>query len=278
MVTHLLLREISSTISICKLGPFQNIYFMQWQRETISLIEEAITEADKKGIKVLSLGLLNQDEKLNKNEEVYIRRLPQLKVKLVDGSSLAVAVVLNSIPKVTIQVVLGGHLSKVANAIALALCQGGIKVMTLREEEYKKLKSSLTPEAAINLLLSKSFTSKIWLVGDGLNEDEQLKAPKGTIFIPFSQFPPRKTRKDCFYFHTPAMITPKHFENVDSCENWLPRRVMSAWRIAGILHALEDWHEHECGNMMFDIEKVWKASLDHGFQPIFVASASESKT
>ncbi|MCE7766682.1 hypothetical protein GQL56_29065, partial [Pseudomonas putida] len=88
---------------------------------------------------------------------------------------------------------------------------------------------------------------------EGLSEDVQLKAPKGTLFIPFSQFPPRKARKDCLYFHTPAMITPKHFENVDSCENWLPRRVMSAWRVAGILHALEGWNEHECGNMMFDI-------------------------
>ncbi|PHT49725.1 Protein ECERIFERUM 1 [Capsicum baccatum] len=177
----------------------------------------------------------------------------------------------------TTQVVLGGHLSKVANAIALALCQGGEKVMTLREEEYKKLKSNLSPEAAANLVPSKNYASKIWLVGDGLSEDEQLKAPKGTLFIPFSQFPPRKVRKDCFYLHTPAMVTPKHFENVDSCENWLPRRVMSAWRVAGILHALEDWQEHECGSMMFDIEKVWKASLDHGFQPITIASAFESK-
>jgi len=34
---------------------------MKWQRETINkLIEEAIMEADQKGIKVLSLGLLNQ--------------------------------------------------------------------------------------------------------------------------------------------------------------------------------------------------------------------------
>ncbi|PHT83037.1 Protein CER1-like 2 [Capsicum annuum] len=266
-------------------------YVMQWQRETINnLIEEAIMEADQKGIKVLSLGLLNQasniflffllhpqDEKLNNNGELYIKRNPQIKVKVVDGSSLAVAVVLNSIPKGTTQVVLGGHLSKVANAIALALCQGGEKVMTLREEEYKKLESNLSPEAATNLVPSKNYASKIWLVGDGLSEDEQLKAPKGTLFIPFSQFPPRKVRKDCFYLHTPAMVTPKHFENVDSCENWLPRRVMSAWRVAGILHALEDWQEHECGSMMFDIEKVWKASLDHGFQPITIASAFESK-
>lgn len=36
-------------------------YFMQWQRESINnMIEKAIIEADQKGIKVLSLGLLNQ--------------------------------------------------------------------------------------------------------------------------------------------------------------------------------------------------------------------------
>ncbi|CAN4126027.1 unnamed protein product [Withania somnifera] len=253
-------------------------YFMKWQRETINnLIEETIMEADQKGIKVLSLGLLNQEEKLNSNGELYIRRYPQLKVKIVDGSSLAVAVALNSIPKGTSQVVLRGRLSKVAYSIALALCQGGIQIATLDEEEYKRLKAKLTPEAATNLVLSKSYGSKTWLVGDGLSEEEQRKAPKGTLFIPYSQFPPRKARKDCFYFSTPAMTTPKHLENVDSCENWLPRRVMSAWRIAGILHGLEGWNEHECGNMMFDIDKVWKASLDHGFRPLTMANATESK-
>uniref|UniRef100_A0A3Q7EJF1 Fatty acid hydroxylase domain-containing protein n=1 Tax=Solanum lycopersicum TaxID=4081 RepID=A0A3Q7EJF1_SOLLC len=235
-------------------------YFMKWQRETINkLIEESIMEADNKGIK---------EETLNSNGELYLKRHPQLKVKVVDGSSLAVAVVLNSIPKGTSQVVLRGRLSKVAYSIALALCQRGIQVATLDEEDYKRLNAKLTHEAATNLVLSKSFVSKTWLVGDGLSEDEQLKAPKGTLFIPYSQFPPRKSRKDCFYFNTPAMIAPKHLENVDSCENWLPRRVMSAWRIAGILHALEGWNENECGDMMFDIEKAWKASVDHGFRPL----------
>ncbi|XP_027771211.1 very-long-chain aldehyde decarbonylase CER1-like isoform X1 [Solanum pennellii] len=245
-------------------------YFMQWQRESINnMIEKAIIEADHKGIKVLSLGLLNQEEQLNNNGELYLRRHPQLKVKVVDGSSLAVAVVLNSIPKGTSQVVLRGRLSKVANSIALVLCKGGIQVVTLDEEDYKRLKAKLTPEAATNLVLSKSYNvSKTWLVGDGLSKDEQLKAPKGTLFIPYSQFPPRKVRKDCFYFNTPAMIAPKHVENVDSCENWLPRRVLSAWRIAGILHALEGWNEHECGDMILDTQKVWKASLEHGFCPL----------
>lgn len=52
---------------------------------------------------------------------------------------------------------------------------------------------------------------------------------------------------------------------------------MSASRIGGILHALEGWNENECGNMMFDIERVWKASLDHGFRPLTMTSAAESQ-
>ncbi|KAL0308721.1 UNVERIFIED_CONTAM: Very-long-chain aldehyde decarbonylase GL1-5, partial [Sesamum radiatum] len=282
-----------------------------------------------------------QDDGLNGNGELFLRKHPKLKLKLVDGSSLAVAVVLNSIPKGTTQVLLRGKLSKVANSLALALCQGesrtagdnyanvfptvpyyvqrsnlsnviriehcrifltavtelgnhgsvverlnlenpsptGIpdflhkcivdsKVYTTCEDEYEKLKANFSNEAGNNLVLSKHSAPKTWLVGDDLSEDEQIKASKGTTFIPFSRFPPKKTRKDCVYLSTPAMLAPKHLENVDSCENWLPRRVMSAWRIAGILHAMEEWNVHECGNMMFDIEKIWQASLAHGFRPL----------
>ncbi|XP_022897889.1 protein ECERIFERUM 1-like [Olea europaea var. sylvestris] len=251
-------------------------YCLQWQRESINnLIEEAILEAEVKGTKVLSLGLLNQEEELNRNGEIYIRKYPSLKVKLIDGSSLAVAVVLNSIPKGTDGVVLRGKLSKVAYAIAHALCQEGIKVNMLQEEEYKNLKTRLSNEAGNNLVLCKGNVPKTWLVGDGLSENEQMKASKGALFIPFSQFPPKKLRKDCFYHNTPAVLTPKNLENVDSCENWLPRRVMSAWRVAGILHALEDWNVNECGNMMFSIDKIWQASLKHGFRPLPISTESK---
>ncbi|MCL7042211.1 hypothetical protein MKW94_030940 [Papaver nudicaule] len=112
-----------------------------------------------------------------------------------------------------------------------------------------------------------------------------MSAPTETIFIPYSQIPPwsnfkRNTkgaanilRKDCVYYSTPAMIIPSSLENVHSCENWLPRRVMSAWRVAGMLHALEDWEGHECGNWLIKeddssmIDKVWTASFRHGFRP-----------
>ncbi|CAK9139521.1 unnamed protein product [Ilex paraguariensis] len=237
-------------------------YFFKWPREAINgLIEEAILEAEARGIK---------GQELNRNGEIYIQRYPQLNVKVVDGSSLAVGVVLNSIPKGTTQVLLRGRLSKVAYSIASALCQMGIGVATLYEDEYEKLK--LTTNSQSSLLLSRTYALKTWLVGDGLTEEEQLKASKGTLFIPFSQFPPKKIRHDCFYQYTPAMGTPISLENMHSCENWLPRRVMSAWRIAGIVHALEGWNVHECGNKVFDIDKVWEASLKHGFKPLVLAS------
>lgn len=69
-----------------------------------------------------------QGEELNMYGELYIHRNPKLKMKVVDGSSLAVAVILNSIPKGATQVLFRGKLSKVAYFIVLALCQKGIQV------------------------------------------------------------------------------------------------------------------------------------------------------
>lgn len=56
-------------------------------------------------------------------------------------------------------------------------------------------------------------------------------------------------------------------------QNWLPRRVMSAWRIAGIVNGLEGWNEHECGMDATNIHKVWEATLRHGFQPLAINSS-----
>ncbi|EPS71900.1 hypothetical protein M569_02856, partial [Genlisea aurea] len=246
-------------------------YLTESQRKSVnSLIEKTILEADGRGVKVMTLGLLNQDEHLNNHGEIFLTKNPQLKLRLVDGSSLAVAVVLHSIPKGTTQLVLTGKLSKVAYSLALELCQGGIKVFTMYENEYKKLKQIVSNEYGNNLLLSKGSVpmTKTWLIGEGVCKKEQIKAPKGTTFIPFSHFPPKEWRKDCTYHTTPAMLVPKHLENIDSCENWLPRRVMSAWRIAGIVHAMEQWNVNEFGKIVFDISKTWEATLRHGFIPL----------
>ncbi|KAJ9565727.1 hypothetical protein OSB04_001693 [Centaurea solstitialis] len=242
-------------------------YLIERQREAINgLIEAAILEAEGKGVKVLGLDLLNQGEDLNRNGELFIRRNPRLKVRVVDGSSLAVAVVLNTIPRGTTQVVFKGNFNKVASYLALALCHRGIQVAVSQKDHYQVLKSKLqSTDDQDKLVLSQTYSHKIWLVGDEVSKEEQMKASKGTLIIPYSQFPPKKVSKDCIYYTTPSMLTPNYLENVDSCENWLPRRVMSAWRIAGIVHGLEGWNVNECGNQIFDIDKVWEAALRHGF-------------
>lgn len=74
-------------------------YFSQQPNESINrLIEEAILEAEEKGARVISLGLLNQGEELNRYGGLFVHKNPELKIKVVDGSSLAVAVLTNSIP------------------------------------------------------------------------------------------------------------------------------------------------------------------------------------
>lgn len=245
-------------------------YGLSWEKEAInSLVEKAICEADKKGAKVVTLGLLNQAHNLNRNGELYLQKCPKLGVRLVDGTSLAAAVVVNSVPQGTDQVVLAGNISKVARAVAAALCRKNIKVVMTNKQDYHFLKPNMAEDAAENLLFSKTTTAKVWLIGDGLDASEQFKAQKGTQFIPYSQFPPRMARKDtCTYSTTPAMVVPKTLQNVHSCENWLPRRVMSAWRIAGMVHALEGWNEHECGDIVLDMEKMWSGALLHGFRPV----------
>lgn len=65
---------------------------------------------------------------MNDNGGVYYRNNPKLKIKIVDGTSLAVAVILNKIPQGTKNVVLVGKLSKIARVLALTLCQKGVKV------------------------------------------------------------------------------------------------------------------------------------------------------
>jgi aldehyde decarbonylase len=104
-------------------------YGLSWERESINgLIERAILDADARGVKVLSLGLLNQAKQLNGGGELFRHRYPKLRVRLVDGSGLATAVVLRSIPRDAKQVLLHAGPSKIACATAAALCERGVQV------------------------------------------------------------------------------------------------------------------------------------------------------
>ncbi|KAK4761180.1 hypothetical protein SAY87_006073 [Trapa incisa] len=245
-------------------------YLLKDRKEAINtLIEKAILDANEKGARVLSLGVLNQAKKLNGYGELYVKRHKKLRLKLVDGSSLAAAIVVKSIPKGTTRVMLCGNLNKVAFAIANALCRIGIQLF-VANKDTERLKAGIDGKYGCTIVSTTTYSPKVWIVGDGLTEAEQLRASPGTIFMPFSPFPPKQIRKDCFYHVPPAMLIPSAFKNMHSCENWLGRRLMSAWRIAGIIHAMEGWEGHECGQIIFDIEMVWEAALRHGFHPVVV--------
>uniref|UniRef100_A0A0D3B5G5 Very-long-chain aldehyde decarbonylase CER1-like C-terminal domain-containing protein n=1 Tax=Brassica oleracea var. oleracea TaxID=109376 RepID=A0A0D3B5G5_BRAOL len=221
------------------LPKFSSHYKSQQQKESINkLIETAILEAEKKDVR---------GEELNGYGEMYVRKYPKLKIKIVDGTSLAAAVVVHSIPAGTREVLFRGQITKVARAIVISLCQSGIKVMVLHKEEHCMLARFIGGDCKENLVLTTND---------------------------YPMFPPRELRKNCFYHTTPAMIIPDSAQNIDSCENWLGRRVMSAWRVGGIVHALEGWEEHECGLEvpMVNPPRVWEAALRNGFKPLVFPS------
>nr|CAB3451470.1 unnamed protein product [Digitaria exilis] len=233
------------------------------------LVEKAVADAEASGARVLTLGLLNQANELNRNGELYVIRKPSLKTKIVDGTSLAVAAVVHMIPQGTKDVLLLGDLSKVCTVLASTLCEREIQVQMVDKDLYECLKQELRPELHKHMLLTSSYSSKVWLVGDKLTEQEQRRAEAGVHFVPYSQFPPEEAIRggDCVYHSTPAVVVPDSLENLHACDNWLPRRVMSAWRAAGIVHALEKWDHHECGDRVTGVDKAWRAAMAHGFRP-----------
>ncbi|KAG0458648.1 hypothetical protein HPP92_021776 [Vanilla planifolia] len=125
----------------------------------------------------------------------------------------------------------------------------------VQREEYKLLKAALPEELQQHLELSHSYHCKVVLVGDGLRDEVQRMALKDSKFIPFSQFPPKAIRRDCTYYYTPALMAPKAYENQHSCENWLPRRAMSAWRAAGVIHALEGWEADDHEDVTMELKR-----------------------
>lgn len=84
-----------------------------------------------------------QGDLLNKYGELYIKKYPELKIKIVDGSSLVVAIVVNSIPKEASQVLLCGKPNKVSYAIASALCERGTKVCLILFAEFVETTGTL---------------------------------------------------------------------------------------------------------------------------------------
>ena len=71
-----------------------------------------------------------QNEDLNEGGKLFLKRNENLRIRIVDGSTLVAAFILKSIPvKETSEVLLiSGEESKVGSGIARLLCERGVRV------------------------------------------------------------------------------------------------------------------------------------------------------
>eukprot|EP00253_Pinus_taeda_P001261 PITA_01261 len=107
-------------------------FFLPFGQDKINnLIEEAIVEADRIGVKVIALGGLVKNEVLNGGGELFVKKHPNLHIRVVHGNTLTTAVLLHELPHNVDQVFLTGSTSKIGKAIALYLCKKRVRVLML---------------------------------------------------------------------------------------------------------------------------------------------------
>lgn len=70
-----------------------------------------------------------QNEALNGGGALFVKRHPDLRVRVVHGNTLTAAVILKEIPEGTAEVFMTGATSKLGRAIALYLCRKRVRVM-----------------------------------------------------------------------------------------------------------------------------------------------------
>ncbi|XP_072985018.1 very-long-chain aldehyde decarbonylase GL1-1-like [Typha latifolia] len=250
-------------------------YFLPFAKDGINnQIELAILRADKMGVKVLSLAALNKNEALNGGGTLFVKKHPNLKVRVVHGNTLTAAVIINEIPKDVKEVFLTGATSKLGRAIALYLCRKQIRVLmlTLSTERFQNIQKEADPEFQQYLVQITKYRAaqncKTWIVGKWLTPREQSWAPSGTHFHQFVVPPIINFRRDCTYGKLAAMKLPKDVEGLGSCEYTLGRGVVHACHAGGAVHFLEGWTHHEVGAIDVDrIDVVWEAALRHGLTP-----------
>nr|XP_043621342.1 very-long-chain aldehyde decarbonylase CER3-like [Erigeron canadensis] len=251
-------------------------YFLPFASEGINKqIEEAILRADKLGVKVISLAALNKNEALNGGGTLFVKKHPNLKVRVVHGNTLTAAVILNEIHEDVKEVFLTGATSKLGRAIALYLCRRGVRVLMLTEstERFNNIQEEAPADCQKNLVQVTKYQAakncKAWVVGKWITPGQQRWAPSGTHFHQFVVPPILPFRRDCTYGDLAAMKLPDDVEGLGSCEYTMGRGIVHACHAGGVVHSLERWTHHEVGALDVDrIDVVWKAAMKHGLKPV----------
>ncbi|XP_076931016.1 very-long-chain aldehyde decarbonylase CER3-like [Bidens hawaiensis] len=255
---------------------FGFMYFLPFAQDGINKkIEEAILMADRIGVKVLSLAALNKNEALNGGGKLFVKKHPDLKVRVVHGNTLTAAVIINEIPQDVKEVFLTGATSKLGRAIALYLARRQVRVLMLTQstERFKSIQKEASPENQNLLIQVTKFQAakhcKTWILGKWTTPREQTWAPPGTHFHQFVVPPVFELRRDCTYSKLAAMKLPDDVQGLGSCEYTMERGVVHACHAGGIVHLLEGWTHNEVGAINVDqLDVVWETALRHGFKPV----------
>ncbi|GAB2232112.1 hypothetical protein Droror1_Dr00011135 [Drosera rotundifolia] len=250
-------------------------YFLPSESKGINrLIERAILDADRLGVKVMALASLNKNEQLNGGGALFVERHPNLRVRIVHGNTLTAAALLNGIPENVREVFLTGATSKLGRAITLYLCRRRVRVLmlTLSGERFRKIQAQAPVDCQKYLVQVTRYEAakncKTWIVGKWMTPREQDLAPTGTHFHQFAVPPISEFRHDCIYAGYAAMRLPEDVQGFGYCEYTLERGVIYACHAGGLVHAMEGWTHHEVGAIDVDqIDVVWKAALKHGLRP-----------
>ncbi|CAI5467766.1 unnamed protein product [Closterium sp. Yama58-4] len=251
-------------------------YFLWFEQKQINrLIEGAILKADKQGVQVFTLGALNKNEALNGGGTAFIKKHPDLKLRLVHGNTLTAAVILQEISPDAKEVFLAGATSKLGRAIAIYLASKGTKVLmlTTSKERFDSIRSE-APADKQHLLVQvtdckQASHCREWIVGKWLTAKQQSHAPKGTFFHQFVVPPLDEVRGDCVYGKLAAMRLPKDIDGLNTCELQLERGVVHACHAGGLVHMLEGWQHHEVGAIdVARIDITWQAAMRQGFSRV----------
>ncbi|XP_059075930.1 very-long-chain aldehyde decarbonylase CER3 isoform X3 [Cryptomeria japonica] len=242
------------------------------QKQINKLIEDAILEADRLGVKVFALGALTKNEVLNGGGELFVRRNPNLSIRVAHGNTLTASVLLHELPENVEEVFLSGSTSKIGKAIALYLCRKRVRVLMLTAslERFKLVKNEAPAEYRNYLIHSSTYEAgsrcKTWIVGKWAGYRDQKCAPKGTQFYQFTLPKIVEFRSDCTYRDSVSLVLPQEVKGLNCCEYTMPRRVVHACHAGGVVHALEGYKNHEVGAINVDhIDLVWNAAIKYGF-------------
>ncbi|MCO5563543.1 hypothetical protein L7F22_017188 [Adiantum nelumboides] len=250
-----------------------------WSSEVTKIhewIRESILQAQQAGATVFALGLLNKRFQADLSEEFLCKKGGS--IAIVTGETLAAAIVAKKVEanhRKEPDIFITSAQSRVGRAISIYLCEQGFRVLALLPSgDHANLRCCVSSKFQENLVHATTYAAgsgcKVWVVGEHIGREVQELAPKGAYFYPFDVFPIKEWRKDCIYGMIPSLMLPKDAQNINACEDILPRNVVRASYAAALVHAYEDLHYHDCeGDISVRLmDESWELAMKHGFTSV----------